>query len=86
MAPPGTRPPFNSSEPEVRICMSPENEIRLKLLSAAPLDSWIALSQDESRIVATGADYDEAARKADEAGEADPVILKTPPVWAPLSV
>ncbi|MGD0481005.1 MAG: DUF5678 domain-containing protein [Terracidiphilus sp.] len=66
--------------------MSPENEIRLKLLSSAPLDAWIALSQDESRIVATGADYSEAARKADEAGETDPVILKTPPVWAPFSV
>jgi hypothetical protein len=82
----GTRPSFNSLEPEMRICMSPENEIRLKLLSSAPLDAWIALSQDESRIVATGADYSEAARKADEAGETDPVILKTPPVWAPFSV
>lgn len=66
--------------------MSPENEIRLKLLRDAPLDAWIALSQDESRVVATGADYDEAARRADEAGEADPLILKTPPVWAPFSV
>ena len=66
--------------------MSPENEVRLNLLRPAPLDAWIALSQDESRIVATGDDYDEAARKAEEAGETDPVILKTPPVWSQFSV
>ena len=66
--------------------MSPENEIRLNLLRSAPLDAWVALSQDESHIVATGTDYEEVARRADEAGEADPVILKTPPVWAPFSV
>ena len=66
--------------------MSPENEVRLNLLRSAPLDAWIALSQDESRIVATGDDYDEAARKAEEAGETDPVILKTPPVWSQFSV
>jgi hypothetical protein len=66
--------------------MSPENEIRLKLLREAPLDSWVALSQDESRIIATGDNYDQVARRADEAGETDPVILKTPPVWAQFSV
>ena len=66
--------------------MSPENEVRLNLLRPAPLDAWIALSQDESRIVATADDYDEAARKAEEAGETDPVILKTPPVWSQFSV
>ncbi len=66
--------------------MSPENEIRLNLLRTAPLDAWVALSQDESRIVATGSDYDEVAQRADEAGETDPVILKTPPAWAQFSV
>jgi len=66
--------------------MSPENEIRLNLLRSAPLDAWVALSQDESHIVATGTDFEEVARRADEVGEADPVILKTPPVWAPFSV
>ena len=77
---------FGASKPEVSPFMSPENEIRLKLLRDAPLDSWVALSQDESRIVATGDDYDQVARRADEAGETDPVILKTPPAWAQFSV
>lgn len=74
------------SVPGSRQRMSPENEIRLKLLRTAPLDAWVALSQDESRIVATGSDYEQVAKRADEAGETDPVILKTPQVWAQFSV
>ena len=35
--------------------MPSPDAIRLKLLRSAPLNSWIALSEDESRIVATGA-------------------------------
>jgi hypothetical protein len=66
--------------------MSPESAARLKALEAAPLDSWIALSEDESHIVAVGRDYAEVSAKAEAAGETDPLILKTPPTWAPLSV
>jgi hypothetical protein len=65
--------------------MSPQAEARLKALREAPLDSWIALSEDETRIVAVGKTYAEAAEKSDQAGCADPVIIKTPPEWAPLS-
>jgi hypothetical protein len=66
--------------------MSPANVRRLELLRSAPLNSWVALSEDESAIVATGQTYAEVSRKSDEAGESDPVILKTPEEWAPLSV
>jgi len=66
--------------------MSPQTEIRLKLLRSAPLDSWVALSGDESRIVAVGRDYGEVATLSDAAGESDPIILKTPSMWAPLFV
>lgn len=66
--------------------MSPENQIRLDLLRSAPLDSWIALSGDESRIVATGGEYGEVSQKADAAGETDAVIIKTPPAWSAFSV
>jgi hypothetical protein len=61
-------------------------DIRLELLRQAPLDSWIALSEDETRIVAVGATYEEAVRGSEQAGIADPVLLKTPQVWLPLSV
>lgn len=66
--------------------MSPENAHRLELLRSAPLDSWIALSEDETRIVAVGATYSEAAERSEIAGVSDPLILKTPVQWAPLSV
>ena len=66
--------------------MSPQAEARLNALRKAPLDSWVALSEDETAIVATGESYAEAAEKSDAAGCSDPIILKTPKQWSPLSV
>jgi hypothetical protein len=66
--------------------MSPANAIRLEILRTAPLDKWVALSSDESRIVAVGDNFQEAADKSEVCGEADPIILKTPPSWAVISV
>jgi len=66
--------------------MSPENQTRLDLPRSAPLNAWIALSEDESRIVAVGANYREVSDKADAAGKTDAIVLKTPPTWAPLTV
>jgi len=66
--------------------LSPANLIRLELLRSAPLNKWIALSEDESNIVAIGETYREVSERSDMAGVSDPVILKTPQQWAPLSV
>lgn len=66
--------------------MSPENIVRLNLLRSAPLNKWIALSDDESKIVAVGETYGEVSTLSDSAGVSDPVILKTPQEWVPLSV
>jgi hypothetical protein len=66
--------------------MSPENKMRLELLRSAPLDRWIALSEDESQIIAVGNTYTEASDLSDAAGENDPVIIKTPTAWEPISV
>ncbi len=66
--------------------MSPQEAARLEALRSAPLNSWVALSEDETRIIAVGATYSEAAEKSERAGVSDPVIIKTPPKWAPLSV
>lgn len=63
--------------------MLPADEKRLRALESAPLDSWIALSEDESRIVAVGRTFTEVSRKL-EAIEEPAVILKTPPAWAEL--
>jgi hypothetical protein len=66
--------------------MSSPNAIRLELLRSAPLNSWIALSEDESRIVATGATYSEVVALSERAGVRDPLIIKTPEQWTSLSV
>jgi hypothetical protein len=66
--------------------MSPQAIIRLKTLRSAPLDSWIAISEDESRIIAVGKTYTEASELSDAAGEGDSIILKTPTQWEPISV
>jgi hypothetical protein len=50
------------------------------------MDSWIALSEDESRIVAVGATYEEVVKNSENAGFPDPLLLKTPKVWMPISV
>lgn len=66
--------------------MTANDATRLKTLADAPLNAWVALSQDESRIVAVGRSYQEVSEKSDDAGEPDAIILKTPEEWAPVSV
>ena len=59
---------------------------RIQALRSAPLDAWIALSEDESHIIATGMTYEEAVEQSERAGVPDPIIIKTPVKWLPLSV
>ena len=66
--------------------MSDAERSRLLALQSAPLNSWIALSDDESRIVAIGASYEEATEKSESLGIEDPVILKTSERGLPLSL
>ena len=61
-------------------------DLRLEALQGAPLDKWIALSEDESRIVAVGSTYTEAVANSEKARVSDPVMFKTPKAWIPLSV
>jgi hypothetical protein len=63
-----------------------QSAARLEALRSAPLDSWIALSEDESKIVAVGATYSQVAEASERAGVDDPLIIKTPTAWGPLSV
>lgn len=63
--------------------MMPTEE-RVKILRDAPPQTWIAFSEDESRLVATGATYDEVVQKAEDAGVTDPVLVMTPASWIPV--
>jgi hypothetical protein len=66
--------------------MPVNQQIRLEALRSAPLDAWVALCEDESAIVAVAKTYSEVVALSHEHGVRDPVILKTPSEWAPLSV
>jgi hypothetical protein len=59
---------------------------RIEALRSAPPDSWVALSEDESRVVAVGSSYEEAVLKSEKAGVSDPVLIKTPKAWLPFSM
>ncbi|MGB7844253.1 MAG: DUF5678 domain-containing protein [Candidatus Acidiferrum sp.] len=49
-----------------------------RLLAGVPRGAWVALSKDEERVVAYGAELQEALEKAKEAGESDPVVIRVP--------
>jgi hypothetical protein len=62
------------------------NDARFEALQSAPLDSWVALSEDETKIVAVGSSYTEAVEKSERAGVSDPVLVKTPKAWHSIAV
>jgi len=66
--------------------MTSQADRRLKALQSAPLDAWIALSEDESKVIATGSTYEEVVRNSEIAGVSDPVLIKTPKAWKPIYV
>ena len=57
-------------------------EERLKALQQASPDGWVALSGDESRVVAYGQAYLEVVERAKGSGEEDPVLIKCPKDWS----
>ncbi len=57
---------------------------RIEILSESSPDTWIALSQDESRVIARGDNYIQAVDNAEAAGEKDPVLLLVPTTWTPM--
>ena len=61
-------------------------DARIAALEQAPLDAWIALSDDETRLIAHGTTYQEVADQLDKIGDDSSVILRTPPAWLPMAV
>jgi hypothetical protein len=54
---------------------------RVKILKQAKPNSWIALSSDESKLLATSESYAEAVKIAEASGEPEPVLIRTPDTW-----
>jgi hypothetical protein len=52
-----------------------------RILGGAPQGKWIALSEDESRIVGTGNTMREAIAAAARSGVDEPVLIKLPSYW-----
>jgi hypothetical protein len=59
--------------------MKPEEYAHM--LAQAPLDQWVALSEDESAIVGVGVTMEDAASAAAKRGVEEPVLIKTPKEW-----
>lgn len=56
---------------------------RLTILREAAPNTWIAFSADEAHVIGRGETFEEAVKKAEESGEADPILTLVPPTWAP---
>ena len=59
------------------------SQARLDALANAPLDKWIALSADESRIVAEGDSFGAVAEELERMGENDALVMRVPDDWIP---
>ena len=55
--------------------MSPQAKMKTQ---KAPPKGWIAFSQDEERLIAYGATYDEVVASAEKQGVADLIVVKMP--------
>jgi hypothetical protein len=53
------------------------------LLRGAPRNCWLALSEDESKIVGSGRTVTEVVEEAKKAGVEDPVVVWSPRSWLP---
>jgi len=49
-----------------------------KLLANVPRGSWVAISQDEERLIAYGAELSDVLKRAKEKGEQDPIVTRVP--------
>ena len=49
-----------------------------KILAGVPRGSWVALSKEEDRLIAYAATLEQVLKKAKEAGEEHPVVIRVP--------
>lgn len=50
-------------------------------MQKAPLNGWIAFSEDDERPIAYGATYDEVVANAGKQGVSKLVVVKVPETW-----
>lgn len=59
----------------------PELSEARKNVQKAPLNGWIAFSEDDERPIAYGATYDEVVANAGKQGASKLVVVKVPETW-----
>jgi hypothetical protein len=58
--------------------MNPAARDLNELLSGIPIGAWVAISQDETRVVAFAEEMRDVIEKAHAAGEENPIITRVP--------
>jgi hypothetical protein len=53
------------------------------ILEKAPKECWLALAEDQSKVVGRGENIEEAVKEANENGENEPVLIWAPKTWIP---
>jgi len=61
----------------------PEQIIDLTEILAPFPNRWVALSEDQSRVIGSGATLKDAMAEAQQTGEAKPVVLFVPGISGP---
>jgi hypothetical protein len=56
-------------------------DARLEALTGARRNAWLALDEEETKIVGSGPTLKEAIAQAQANGVNDPVVVWSPPVW-----
>ena len=54
---------------------------RLEALTGAPRNAWIALDEEETKIVGSGPTLEKALADARANGVEDPVVMWSPAIW-----
>jgi len=54
-----------------------------RILSEAPRNCWLALNEDETKVVGHGPTIKAAVAEANANGVEDPLLLWAPEVWMP---
>ena len=63
--------------------MSKETANLMAALEKAPTNCWIALTEDQSKIIGRGETMEEAIRQAQTHGVEDPFVMWVPSSWMP---
>lgn len=68
---------MSTNKPAGQVLDGNPQELR-RILGTAPPGSWIALSQDKTRVVGTGVSVKAAVYQAHLQGESSPILVQMP--------